>query len=154
MIRHFLIFTALSSATTVHSTTRDFSLENSITNPNSVENKVIYGVDNRKDLYEISQPQVREQARSTAALISNSRLSENGGGFIDISSQDFGEAYGLCSSERFREQPSAAFCSGFLIGEDLLVIAGHCLRTEVQCKNTGFVFDFALFFPNERPNLA
>ncbi|MEM7645962.1 MAG: serine protease, partial [Pseudomonadota bacterium] len=43
----------------------------------------------------------------------------------------------------FANQPSAAYCSGFLVSEDLIVTAGHCVRDINECGQTSFVFDYA-----------
>jgi V8-like Glu-specific endopeptidase len=36
----------------------------------------------------------------------------------------------LCPSERFREQPSGSYCSGVLVGEDVIATAAHCIVGE------------------------
>ena len=51
-------------------------------------------------------------------------------------------AQGLCSTERFLEQPTAAHCSGTLVAPDLVITAGHCVENQTQCNNTAFVFDY------------
>lgn len=37
-----------------------------------------------------------------------------------------GTLEGLCSGERFAEEPAAAFCTGILVDWDLVLTAGHC----------------------------
>src|SRR3989338_6672740 len=51
---------------------------------------------------------------------------------------------GICSSERFSSQPSAANCSGFLVGEKYLVTAGHCIENQSDCNAYSWVFNFKL----------
>lgn len=53
------------------------------------------------------------------------------------------EEEGMCKSERFASQLAAANCSGFLIGADTLVTAGHCINQVSDCENHSWVFDFA-----------
>lgn len=48
----------------------------------------------------------------------------------------------FCSEERFTEQPVAGECTGFLIGPDLLVTAGHCSQMEDFCQDFKWVFDY------------
>ncbi|CAM9745860.1 unnamed protein product, partial [Chrysoparadoxa australica] len=103
--------------------------------------KVIYGDDNRRDVFEVTNPMFLEMARSTAALISTSNLSRSGT-TTKVRGSALGSARNLCDSEPFKEQPAAANCSGFLVAPNILVTAGHCIRNESQCKGYGYVFGF------------
>ncbi|MAE73170.1 MAG: peptidase [Bdellovibrionaceae bacterium] len=105
--------------------------------------KVIYGDDDRVDLYQISNPNWVSRARSTVALVKNSSLRPVENGFT-YQQNTLGQRMGLCENERFREQPSLAFCSGFLVAPNMMVTAGHCIQNQSQCNATSFVFDFAL----------
>lgn len=107
------------------------------TNPDS---KVIYGVDNRKDIYEVNDLSYMKLARSTVALIHTSSLVESEKTW-NIPSATLGEQSNYCPTEKFTDQPAAAFCSGFLLKDDLIVTAGHCVTTEQECLDTAFVFD-------------
>lgn len=46
----------------------------------------------------------------------------------------------VCATERFAQQEVLSNCTGFLVGEDLLMTAGHCVQTESQCENFKWVF--------------
>lgn len=105
--------------------------------------KVIYGSDNRLDVYEVARADVRELADSTVALIATGSMSLKQSGSYVISSQMYGAAYGLCRDEAFYSQPSVANCSGFLVGEDLIATAGHCIDKRT-CADYKFVFGFAM----------
>jgi len=48
----------------------------------------------------------------------------------------------ICPDERFVEQPILPDCTGFLISEDLLVTAGHCVETAYQCSSFRWVFGY------------
>jgi V8-like Glu-specific endopeptidase len=48
----------------------------------------------------------------------------------------------LCTEEPFKEQPNPGFCSSFLVGEDMIATAGHCIPDEDMCAGVSFVFDF------------
>ncbi len=48
----------------------------------------------------------------------------------------------VCQSERFADQPVLANCTGFLIADDVLVTAGHCIENVYQCRNFSWVFGF------------
>ena len=47
-----------------------------------------------------------------------------------------------CSTERFLDQPVLMSCTGFLVGKDLLVTAGHCMVNNFDCSGFKWVFDF------------
>ncbi len=107
--------------------------------------EVVYGEDNRLDLHDTKVPESwRLLARSTAVLMETSKLTPHASraGHLNVASENFGDAMQLCADEPFREQPTAGFCSGFLVGPDILVTAGHCMTSQTRCDSTSFVFDF------------
>lgn len=105
--------------------------------------KIIYGSDNRLDVYEVPQADVRDLADSTVALIPSRNMSLKSGGMYLISTKDYSAEYNLCSDEPYADQPIAANCSGFLVGEDLIATAGHCIDAK-SCDSYKFVFGFAM----------
>lgn len=48
----------------------------------------------------------------------------------------------VCADESFASNPALSLCSGFLVGPNLLVTAGHCIKNENDCANARFVFDY------------
>lgn len=105
--------------------------------------KVIYGDDNRRDLYEEKDQSLLALSGSTVALIKSAQIGAEVGGQHTIQGENYGQSYSLCSTERFVEQDTAAFCSGFLISDDMIATAGHCVRSALDCSETSFVFDYA-----------
>lgn len=110
--------------------------------------KVIYGDDNRLDMVETLNPKHIELSRSTAAQIDNKNLirtSKSRFGFgkdnYRVVSQTL-QQIGICPTERFSHQVAGARCSGFLVGKDLLVTAGHCIKTIEDCENYSWVFGY------------
>lgn len=101
---------------------------------------VIYGSDNRKDVFESTDSSLVELSKSTAAMIGASVLKAQGSDYL-ISAETL-EDKGICSSERFSKQIMAADCSGFLVTPNVLVTAGHCIKDVTDCANNKWVFDY------------
>ena len=101
---------------------------------------VIYGEDNRKDVFESTDSALVELSKSTAAMISSEKLKSVKGDVV-ISAQTL-ESRGICAKERFSKQISAANCSGFLVAPNILVTAGHCIKSEYDCASFKWVFDY------------
>ncbi len=102
---------------------------------------VIYGEDNRKDVFESTDSALVELSRSTAAMISMDNLKTVKNGEIQISAGTLA-GRGVCAKERFSKQISAANCSGFLVAPNVLVTAGHCIKTAADCASYKWVFDY------------
>lgn len=106
--------------------------------------ETIYGDDDRLDLYQVLDQRVLRLADSTVGLFDASSVSIEPSGMARLAMSSYGERLGLCKEERFYDQPSGAFCSGFLVGADLLATAGHCVESASQCENIKFVFGFSI----------
>jgi len=105
--------------------------------------KVIYGEDDRLDLYQVTNSRDVQLADSTVALMEATNLTKNGEKF-DIAAEVFGREFGLCEKEPFYNQPSGAFCSGSLVAPDIIITAGHCIKNAGDCASTKFVFNYAV----------
>lgn len=117
-----------------------YSAEKNFT-PIKVTPKVIYGIDDRLDIYETSNSFMKELARSTAAQIPNFNFIETNDTFI-LKGRPLGDL-GVCYTENYANQMAAANCSGFLVAPDVLVTAGHCIEEENECANHAWFFDYA-----------
>jgi V8-like Glu-specific endopeptidase len=110
-----------------------------------MEAKVIYGTDDRQDLYQVQDTRVQNIARSTVALMKKTTVKMNAlSKNARLVAAKFADAMQLCDDEPFREQLSAGFCSGSLVGPDLVLTAGHCARNQKACDDMKIVFDFAV----------
>lgn len=107
------------------------------------QQKVVYGVDNRMDLYEVTDPAILADAASVVSIVSESGLSDNGDGTWTLSGPTFQSDYSLCDSEPFGSQPTVAFCTGFLVDPSLIVTAGHCIQ-DGNLATSRFVFGFEM----------
>lgn len=108
----------------------------------STEDKVIYGADDRKDVFESRNALYKKLANSTAAMIQDSFLVAQDNEMVWIQSNTL-EQDGICSEARFAKQTTAANCSGFLVGSQLLVTAGHCIQEMDDCEKYSWVFGYA-----------
>jgi Trypsin-like peptidase domain len=107
------------------------------------EQKVIYGVDDRKDVFQIRNEKIRNDADSVVILCAENEVFDNGDGTSTLQTQNFGTSRNLCATEPFRDQPTTGFCSGFLVAPDIIATAGHC----VDASNVGtvrFIFGFRM----------
>lgn len=107
--------------------------------------QVVYGDDNRLDLFDVQDQALLLAAKSTAAIFNKSKLKSEGTTY-EIRSQSFKEEFNMCSAEPFADQQAGAQCSAFLVGQDLMATAGHCVSNS-DCRNVAFVFDFAYTTP-------
>ncbi|MBN1444447.1 MAG: trypsin-like peptidase domain-containing protein [Planctomycetes bacterium] len=106
--------------------------------------KVIYGADDRRDVYQVTDPDLLAAWDSTVALVSRSDLSSGPGGSYTLPSRTFGVDYDLCPAEPYFDQPDPAWCSGFLVAPDLVATAGHCVEVGQDCADVAFVFGFRM----------
>lgn len=132
----FLLFTACAKPTETEGLIQK-------ENEDELEARVIYGSDDRLENYQVSEA-LKTLAAGTVALVEIKDLRSNSQGQTVLSSSTFGASYRLCSSEPFREQVNGAFCSGSLVGSDVVITAGHCITNLADCSKTRFLFDYAL----------
>ncbi len=109
----------------------------------SPRSKVIYGEDDRIDVYQETDELRLQWAASTCALIGTTRLTQNQDGSWTLSSPATYSRFGVsaCDGEPFGDQPTAASCTGFMVSDDLIVTAGHCYSTS-SLSTVRFVFGF------------
>jgi len=102
--------------------------------------KVIYGDDNRVDVVDSNNRAFVRLSASTAARVDNMMIVRTDDqAFLKGSSL---ADKGYCADDKFSLQIGAADCSGFLVSEDLLVTAGHCMSSPLDCSDYSWVFDY------------
>ncbi len=106
--------------------------------------KVVYGDDDRFDVYEETDIQRLQWAASTCGLVSEFQLLENPDGSFFLLTFDYTYA-GLpaCDEEPYGDQPTGPFCTGFMVGPDLIATAGHCFD-ESDLESARFLFGFGM----------
>jgi hypothetical protein len=114
---------------------------------------VIYGEDNRQDLYQVGDAELQRLADSTVALFKSSKISYSADrSTATLATQSFGTGMNLCMDEPYYDQKNGAFCSGSLVGKDLILTAGHCVTTQSECLGTAFVFGFGIRSRGQSPD--
>lgn len=110
----------------------------------------IYGEDSRRDAA-LAPSEIRKFQSGMAVLVSKQfilREPETASYQLDLR-PIHQEGYQLCTDQRFQHQPTASpSCTGFLIGDDLLLTAGHCMvnHGRVERTRTAFCEDFVWLF--------
>jgi V8-like Glu-specific endopeptidase len=102
--------------------------------------QAIYGKDDREFISKMSAPKFKTISSSVALIISKESIEKSWFG-QQIQADSLKNVVGLCTDEKHANLPSLNNCTGFLIGEDLLLSAGHCFIDESDCKNKVIVFD-------------
>lgn len=102
--------------------------------------RIIYGDDDRQD-YSDSSASMQKLADSVVSIWDKDYIkSQDGQSFLFT--VPFETGVGLCPGETFGTQPIGAFCSGTLVGDDLILTAGHCITDAASCAKARFVFGF------------
>jgi Trypsin-like peptidase domain len=109
---------------------------------------VVYGSDDRVEVFDHPDSELRRIAdESIVALIPSFRVSREQDASYSLYTESLAELRGLCPDERFGPQPTAAACSGVLIGDDLVLTAGHCIDAHTPCDSYFYVFHYQLDDP-------
>lgn len=102
--------------------------------------KAIYGEDNRVEVYQVENPFWQQAAGAIAAMMTEKEI-KRVDDFWQLINNVTQEDMAICSDERFAKQLDSAYCTGFLIDEDILLTAGHCIKNQHDCERFYWVFD-------------
>jgi len=128
--------------------------------PRNTGEKVVYGKDDRKDIVKLDRSNAVEVvalkvAQSTCLLTDRKRVSQRADGSLDLllAPYEFNNK-APCTGEAFRDQQVGGWCSGFLVGDDLVASAGHCFQAPVESDvpNVAFVFGFCVDAQGRTPS--
>lgn len=123
---------------------RAYSLIKMTDSTGAVE-KGIYGDDNRKLVSELSidsQKKEIEQSRSVLAQIPKWRVTSEDSQSIQIETKSLAAGMNFCADEKFSDLPLVSSCTAFLVGPDLLLTAGHCVKDKYECQKNYWVLDY------------
>jgi hypothetical protein len=118
-----------------------------------VEFPVQYGQDTRMEPFQHSDSKLKEMAASVAIFVHKNQVDISGNavtlkGYTLNEMSEMGWLVSnaklpMCADELFSSQTAPGFCTGFLVAEDVLVTAGHCLQ-KTACADTSIVFGYQM----------
>ena len=115
----------------------------------------IYGDDDRFEASYQADARIRAMAASTVALFKDPALVLNKEkGVFAIKAETLEKHQHMAKGQRFIEQPAVAFCSGALIGDDIILTAGHCVPASAEdpiYKHIKIAFGYAVSITGSNP---
>jgi V8-like Glu-specific endopeptidase len=114
---------------------------------------VLYGQDSRTEIFQDTDSKLKEMAASVGIFVRSEQVKITGNsvtleGYTLNEMSEMGwlvkdANLPMCSEELFTTQTAPGFCTGFLVKEDILVTAGHCLQ-KTPCSDTSVVFGYQM----------
>lgn len=101
---------------------------------------VIFGEDSRQEMFALA-PFWQQISLAIAGKVSVDHIGASGGGFELIGTS---LSKKVCPTNRFAQQITVPTCTGFLVSSNLLVTAGHCMKTQEDCDKYVWVFGYTL----------
>lgn len=112
----------------------------------SLVDSIVYGKKDDRVLVTDLNPKTSqkyiEAGRSVLAMVTKDKVADLGFGKTRIATKSVANEFNICRDQRLSEQPSGASCTGFLVGPDTLVTAGHCIKDLKDCQSKLWVLDF------------
>ncbi len=116
-----------------------------------------YGEDDRRDYYTLTETISAENelkkklTDATVLLTARGELIEQEDGSYLLRVDEFMQgSLPPCEDEKFKNQHIGGWCSGFMVGPDLIATAGHCGETDFDIQNTAYVFGFRVSGPDDQ----
>lgn len=113
---------------------------NNKSNYGGLRPRAVFGTDDRVELYSTSA-QWQEIGRSIAGKVSFENAQKVGSSWqlngVPLNRKE-------CPGGRFAEQITVPSCTGFLAKPNILITAAHCIKSELDCTDYYWVFEFAL----------
>lgn len=110
--------------------------------PDQKKTESIYFEDNRRVVLNEGTDEEFQLSKSVAAQISLSKLSLKTPDEYTFLYDNLKNGLNFCADEKFVELPILSDCSGFLVADNILMTAGHCVDEAYKCKEKVWVFDY------------
>jgi len=111
---------------------------------------VIYGVDNRKDIFEVNKLEPQRISNAVCAIVLESNFDRYKNKY-NLRTEKYGVRKNLCNkNEKFYNQPSCPFCTGFAINDSIIVTAKHSLINK-NSTEFRFIFGYKIIELNGEP---
>ena len=104
--------------------------------------KAIYGEDNRYEVDDASK-EIQKLSKVVFAKFYHEDLKSIDDNNFKINHRTIIDD-GFCPEVRFAEQISTAKCSGFLVADDIIITAGHCVVSQQECDKMLWALDYSL----------
>ena len=114
---------------------------------------VLYGQDSRTEVFQHTDSKLKEMAASVGIIVRSEQV-KTAGNLVTLEGYTLNEMsemgwlvkdanLPMCAEELFTSQVAPGFCTGFLVKDDILVTAGHCLQ-KTPCSDTSIVFGYQM----------
>lgn len=109
---------------------------------------VVYGTDDRLEVYETPAGVHRDIAASAIAMqMDVGWLDQTNPDDVRVTyDQTLGEAHDLCADVRYRDQIEPGTCSGTLLDQSHLITAGHCVAAVEDCDGVTYPWIFGFYY--------
>lgn len=113
-------------------------LNNSFAGP--IHEHSLYGKDSRQEVSSIKNSSILEWVPRTVVLVEKEYLKTEGKK-IKAQCKSLKDTFNLCDNEKFAEQPSLGFCTGFWVDANWIATASHCVE-KVKCADINIIHNF------------
>lgn len=119
------------------------SVSSSFSLANGPGDWVIYGEDHRQEIGQSQEWALRMAAPAVAMRVRPEDFVFGGLSWVLFAKGPSAQKkYNLCPEVRFSQQVAVGSCTGFLIAPDILVTAGHCMRSSTTCVDFKWAFHY------------